>query len=398
MDKNLFSKNIFKLQLLYGINGFTMFFGVIYVLFLQTYLDSFTQISLLLSISIGLYIVFEYITGIFADKYGRVKSIQLGHFFAILAMIIFLLSSNFYGFLFALICLVLGGSFNSGSIEALFYESLKKLRREKEYDKILSNAQVLIVSSGIITNFLAPFLFNLNPKYPFIVSLFFAIVGFIMSLFLIDTILKKKNSKDEISTFEIFKQSSKLMFSQKFLFLIFLYSVIFSGVIASFGDLFNQPLIFDRFGIELYGIIFALATVVQTIIIYYAPKMIDKLKSYLFLILLIVWMICLTVILFVDTLFLIIFFMGLLWCVGSIRYIFISKTINEYIKKDKIRASTHSFLNLVQAGFIAIVILIGGILIDVYSLEFSLIILNLVLIGLTFIVSIFLLLNKNLKN
>lgn len=79
-----YSKNIFRLQLLYGINGFTMFFAVIYVLFLQTYLDSFTKISLLLSLSIGLYIMFEYVTGVFADIYGRANSIKIGHFYSLL--------------------------------------------------------------------------------------------------------------------------------------------------------------------------------------------------------------------------------------------------------------------------------------------------------------------------
>ena len=396
-DNSIYSKNILRLQLIYGINGFTMFFGVIYVLFLQKYLDNFIQISLLLSIAIGLYILFEYLTGIIADKYGRIKSIQIGHFFAIIAMIIFLYSSSFFGFLLALICLVLSGSFNSGSIEASFYESLKKLKREKEYDSILSKAQVLIVSTGIITNFLAPLIFDMNPKYPFVVSLIFAIIGFILSLSLFETLFKTKNKCGSLSFKEIFSKSSKVLFSNLFLFSVLLYSVLFGSIIASFGDLFNQPLIFDQFGIEFYGVIFALATVIQTIIIYFTPKIISVFRQYLYLLLVIIWTISLTIVILQLSIILTIFCLGVMWSVGSIRYIFISKAINDNLEEDGIRASTHSFMNLIQSGVIALVILIGGILIDFFSMKQSLIILSLVLIPLSLLFGVYLFFKKKIN-
>lgn len=388
MNRDLFSKNILRLQILFGVNGFSMFFGVIYVLFLQEFLDSFSQISLLLSLSIGLYLVFEYITGVFADKYGRVKSIQIGHLFLVFSLIVFCLSSSFYGFLFALILLVLGGSFNSGSIEAVLFESLKKIKREKEYEAVLSRAQILIVSTGVITNFVAPYLFDLNIYFPFYVSLGFSIIGFICSLFLIETLTKKKK-EEQMSAYEILKLNISVFKENTYALYLLLFTMFFSSVIMSFGDLFNQPLIFNKFGIELYGIIFAVATLFQTIILVLAPKIMDRLKDFLLLALVFFWSVGLSCIIYFNNLYLIIFMLGIIWSVGSLGYMFISSRINTLVEDDSIRASTHSFMNQIQAGFGALIIFIGGMLIDMYSLELSLIFLNIILVSLSLFVLIF---------
>lgn len=392
-----YSKNVFFLQLVYGIREFIFFFSVIYILFLQTYIENYTLISVLLTLALILNIIFEYITGVFTDIYGRANSIKLAQISFIISIIIFLLSTSFIGFIFAITFLALGGALNSGSTEALLYESLKKDNKKSTFTSKLSFIQVLVTSMGIITNFVAPLVFDIDPKYPFLISLLFAIIGLIISFNLIETQsqLRKYNYKEsKLMSKTILKKNINLIFKNSLFLKITLFFTIFGAIIASFGDLFNQPLIFEQFDALSYGVIFATATIIQTLVVYFTPKLIDILKDFFYTFLTILWVICLFVILYFQNLYLTIVFMGILWSIGSFTYIFISQKIQNSIEDDEIRSSTHSFINLLKSAMTGVIILIGGILIDLYSLNFSLIILNSIFVSLSFIIAIILIFSK----
>ncbi|MFP4402449.1 MAG: MFS transporter [Candidatus Nanoarchaeia archaeon] len=394
---SLYSKNIFFIQSIFAIKELIFFHSVIYILFLQAYIESYTLISVLLTITLILTIVFEYITGVFTDIYGRANSIKLAQLSFIIVIILFLLSTSFIGFLAAVFFLALGGALSSGSVEALLYESLKKENKKSQYTSKLTIIQVLTTSFGVVTNFMAPLVFDINPKYPFIISLIFSIIGLILSFNLIETqqVTKQyslKNTREDSK--RIMKKNITLIFKDSLFLKITLFSVMFGAIIGSFAELFNQPLIFDQFDTLSYGIIFAAATVVQTFIVIFSSIIIEKLRNFFYLFLILLWSVCLFVIVYFQNLYLTIIFMGIIWSIGSFTYIFITKEIQELIQDDEIRTSTPSMLNLFKSSMIGITILVGGVLIDMYSLTFSLIVLNVIFLTISFIVAVSLFVQK----
>ncbi|MCH8519282.1 MAG: hypothetical protein LAT82_00830 [Nanoarchaeota archaeon] len=167
-----------------------------------------------------------------------------------------------------------------------------------------------MVVTGVVTNLIAPFLFNINYVVPYIVSATFAVSSLVITFLLKESLnidfnlqnskiikkVKKKNLKLSRLYFEIvsmFKFPIICLFKNKYLVFILLFSIIFGGLISIFGDLFNQPLIKERFGIEIYGIIFALATIIQSLIVWNSSKIITFFEENLFIVVVVVWFSCL---------------------------------------------------------------------------------------------------------
>ena len=378
-----FRRNIILLQFLSGLKGFVFFFTVIYILFFQVFIDSYSLISLLLIIPIFASLIFQYPTGIFSDTYGRVTSIKIGFLSYGICILLFLFFNSFIGFLFALLFFILGHSFISGSEESLLFESLRANNSESSFDYYLSRLNIYFVGSGVITNFISPYLFSINILYPFVVSFIFFIITFSLTFLLKESLTKKQikciHKKVNISfksesqrIWYSFKKPFQIIISKSFFIFILLFSMTFGSLIGVFGDLFNQPLIYGLFGLEVYGTLFALATLVQTFIIYFTSKLFSFFKEKIYIFLVLIWILGLQLTLLLDW-YLVIFSMGIMWSVGSLLYILISEKIQHLIEDDSKRASVHSLIYSFGAVASAFVIYISGILLDSFSIITSLI-------------------------
>ncbi len=97
-------------------------------------------------------IIFEIPSGAIADLLGRKRSVVLGRVCIAVSCIIMLFSRSFWYFALGFAIQALGNNFNSGSEEALVYDSLKYIGREREYMRISGRRNVIIeVSQGIAT-------------------------------------------------------------------------------------------------------------------------------------------------------------------------------------------------------------------------------------------------------
>ena len=399
---NYFKRNIILLQILSALKGFVFFYTVIYILFLQVYIDSFTQISILLIMPIVVSLLFQYPTGIFADKFGRVTAIKIGFLCYGFCLLLFLLTTSFMGLAVALIFFTLGHSFISGSEESLLFESLRKIDLEVKFDYYLARLNIYFVGVGIITNFLAPYLFSINILYPFFVSFIFLIFTFSLSFLLKETLYWNNclenltiNKKKSLNYFFFdmnlllnpFKKPFLIIISSSYFIFLLFFSILFSSLIGVFGDLFNQPLINLRFGLELYGIIFALATVVQTALLYFTDKYFSFFKEKIYLALILIWLLNLYLTLIMNWQF-VIFSMGIMWLVGSLTYILVSKKIQNLVKDDSKRASVHSLFMTINSFFTIIVLYVSGLLIDSSSLITSLIYISSFIFFLIFLVMV----------
>ncbi len=110
----------------YGFLKNLRFFEPFLVLLLRDAGQSFTQIGLLYAIRDIATNVLEIPTGVFADVFGRRKSMVMAFVAYIVAFIIFYAFSNFYLFALAMIFFGAGEAFRSGTHKALILEYLKQ--------------------------------------------------------------------------------------------------------------------------------------------------------------------------------------------------------------------------------------------------------------------------------
>lgn len=124
----------------------------IWVLYLAYCGMNLMQIGLLEGIYHATGIVCEIPSGALADLVGRKKSMILGRICVTISCIIMLFTRNFWWFAFSFFLQALGNNFNSGSEEALVYDSMICLGEEENYIRINGRINTVIeVSQAIAT-------------------------------------------------------------------------------------------------------------------------------------------------------------------------------------------------------------------------------------------------------
>lgn len=124
----------------------------IWVLYLAYCGLSLAEIGLLEGIYHATSMICEIPSGAVADLLGRKRSMVLSRICIALSCIIMLLAGSFWGFALSFIIQALGNNFNSGSEEALVYDSMKALGQEEQYMGVYGRLnEVIEVSQGIAT-------------------------------------------------------------------------------------------------------------------------------------------------------------------------------------------------------------------------------------------------------
>ncbi len=129
--------NLTKLSLYIFLLSLHFISGVLVPFFLIWGQISFFQLMILEGLfSLGM-VLFEIPTGAIADRFGRKISLVLGAGIITLAVIVYTRMPSFYLFAVGELLWALGVACVSGADEALVYDTLKKLKREKESKRIL---------------------------------------------------------------------------------------------------------------------------------------------------------------------------------------------------------------------------------------------------------------------
>lgn len=124
----------------------------VWVLYLAYCNMSLMQIGILEGIYHATSIICEIPSGALADLLGRRRSMILSHICVSISCIIMLFSRSFWLFALSFIVQALGNNFNSGSEEALVYDSMKCLSLEDQYMKVNGHLNMVIeISQAIAT-------------------------------------------------------------------------------------------------------------------------------------------------------------------------------------------------------------------------------------------------------
>lgn len=125
-------------------------------------------------------------TGAIADLLGKKYALSLSFFIQTIGMFIFAFAPNFSILLLSLFILGIGGTFYSGTIDALIYDSLKENGEELKYHKIISNINSISIITPAICSIIGGFMYRQNPSLPYFSSAVGYFFGLMATLFLIE--------------------------------------------------------------------------------------------------------------------------------------------------------------------------------------------------------------------
>ena len=363
-----YESNIWKIFLLYGLAGLGFFFMAITVLYYQSFNLSFTQIGLLLSSGMITTLLLEVPTGAFADLYGRKKSIIVGLFCLFIGISVITFSSYFHWFIIASVIMGLGTAFLSGAWEALLFDSIKIINREKDYLKITSKQQATFLIMSLFSSYFGPYLFSINIRYPYYVSVVATFLLFVFSFMLFEPEIKKKMysvKKHYIQMkdgFHYIKKHNKLIWLISF-------SIFGTVTWSLFGELMNAPYILEKgFTLKQYALISLILTIVQSASALLSQGLEKKLKERNSFILAGLGLMSMLFLIHFANNYLIVIPLALFWSFVTFKMLIVNSYINHHLRK-KIRAtviSIHSmFVSLVAVIFLSVF----GFIIDLISLS-----------------------------
>lgn len=364
--KQRYQFNIYFTFISHFLMAFSAAWGVIKIFHFESIGVSFEQIGFLLSFGVFLIILLEIPTGIISDMYGRKTSIILSFICCLIDSYMFLIAKDFFDLFIACIFLSLSWAFWSGSFESLLYETTKLLRIKDKYSWFLNKSNVLFITLGIATNYFIPKIYEINSDYVFYLSIYTAIILIFLSMFLKEPEYKKDKKIIEHNLSKQLFSIKNIFFNDKFLQSIILWEVFFVFGLVIFGELVNQPLIYKNYSLSDYGLMFAAAKIVQSVISFYTDSYIKLFsKRGFFYFLSLSWFVSgILLVIFIDYFWLCCLIMGYIWSVGMFNYVFISNLTNNHIKDNNVRSSLLSSISMLRGIGIFIFSLIFGFILE----------------------------------
>ena len=233
-----------------------------------------SQIGILLFLWSVMTLLLEVPTGVLADHWSRRKMLILSGLFYSVCYFILIFSNSFWLFLLAFLFRTLGSTFTSGTLQAYVFDFLKLNNQEGQFEKLWGRGNALRTLGIGTAVLLGGFLSQVSYSIPLVLSaasiLVISLIAFLWPEISVTT------STGEESYFSFLKGSLKTVFQSHNLLRIVLYSII---IFATFSELeeFNDVYFnFLGYSNSLIGVIFAVATIGQSI----ASSIAHKFKDY----------------------------------------------------------------------------------------------------------------------
>lgn len=274
---NKISKNI-KNEYLYRFLSSFDITSAIWVLYLGYKGMNLVEIGLLEGIFHVTGFLSEIPTGALADLFGRRKIIIIGRLTSLISAIIMLFSNSFLGFAIGFILSAWGYNLNSGSEEALVYDSLKVLKREEEYLKINGKINLIIEVSQGLAVFIGGLLSEINFSISYITAIIIGIFSLIVSFKFTEVDIREPH-EERITVINHFKTSINIVRENKMLLniLIFFPTIYtFSAIIYFYGQKFLSDGGYSRVNIS---IIFLVNGILSSIGAILSSRVYKKFKS-----------------------------------------------------------------------------------------------------------------------
>ena len=264
------NSNIWKYYLATSLAQFAFYTPIIQLFYLANNLTVF-KIAILGVVWSIVRLLLEMPSSILADKWGRKRTIIISSIFAILQLLTLLYATNYWFFLLASIWSAASYAFLSGTSVAFFYDNLKMLKREHEFDKLWARQEIYQQIPLIIAFVSSGFLFKLSQLLPFQISLIFLVFSLIVTLTLREPEYHKPI--EEAGIFSHFKQSITYVFKNNCLKTILIFTILFSigsDISYGYGQIYLKQLALP---VVLFGIVYTFKSLLVTLAANIAPSL-----------------------------------------------------------------------------------------------------------------------------
>lgn len=227
--------------------------SAIWVLYLGFKGMTLAQIGLLEGIFHITGFISEIPTGALADLFGRKKIIIIGRITSLISAIIMLFSNSFMGFAIGFILSAWGYNLNSGSEEALIYDTLKKLDREEEFLKVNGKINLIIEVSQGLAVFIGGILSQIDFSISYITAVVIGSISLVLSTRFIEVdVIRKENQSINIinhlrQSIDIVKNNKRLLNILIFFPLIY----TFSAIVYFYGQQLFNDMEYSRISISI---------------------------------------------------------------------------------------------------------------------------------------------------
>jgi len=110
----------------------------------------------------------------------------LAFVFELTGALIMAAATNFTMLASSVFVMVIGSAFYSGTIDALVFDTLKQLKKEREYDRKISTISGIQLLSPAICSIIGGSMYAVNPRLPFFASAAGYSIGFLASFLLVE--------------------------------------------------------------------------------------------------------------------------------------------------------------------------------------------------------------------
>jgi MFS family permease len=144
-------------------------------------------------------------TGAIADLIGKRKALIISFGLQTIGMGLMAFAQGLSGLIVGVFIAGVGGSFFSGTFDAIIYDTLKEQNKADQYDKIISKIRAVGLATPAICGLIGGFLYTIAPNIPFVASASFYFIGFLFSFALTEPHVEKKT----FSVLNFFKQTKQ---------------------------------------------------------------------------------------------------------------------------------------------------------------------------------------------
>lgn len=196
--KQSFQKNIFLL----GCTEFFSFFGItsFWLLFLSQQGMSLWQIGLLESLFHLTSLLSEVPSGVLADRFSYKSNLFLGRMASIFsALLLIFAHDNFYMYALGMIFSAWSYNFDSGTSQALLYQTAKDANQESRYLKLTSILNAILEASRTIGMVLAAFFVHVRLIYTYYIQIILSTIAIACIFYLKEPTTTKEPTQNQNS-------------------------------------------------------------------------------------------------------------------------------------------------------------------------------------------------------
>ncbi|MDK2808568.1 MAG: hypothetical protein PWP24_1304 [Clostridiales bacterium] len=189
--------------------------SAVWILYLAYRGMSLGEIGLLEGIFHVTSFFFEVPTGAMADLFGRKNMLLLGRILAISSSVLMLCSDQFWMFALSFVLSAASYNLNSGSEEALVYDSMKQVKREEEYLSVNGRLNFIIEVSQGASSFVGGVLSDISFTLTYICQIVNDLLAFFCGTFFEEPLVHEKQDtislkKHAQGAYQILRQQSNV--------------------------------------------------------------------------------------------------------------------------------------------------------------------------------------------